>query len=740
MKSIPCLLLLFLVGQPIAAATLTTNQAGRVSLVVGSILEHRHYRQAAIDDDLSRLFLDNYLDALDYNRMFFLQSDVDEFREDWAEKLDDAVLDADATPAFVIFERFMTRLRERTALIPRLLEEDYDFGKDEKFLAARHEAPWPANEREAEELWRSRVKFELLRDRLARVDSDGSPGNAETSGESNEADYDPKETLERIGNRYKRLLKDYEKHEVVDILQTYLTALSNAFDPHSDYLSPQQAENFKITSVDLKLTGIGAVLTSNLDGYTEIVRLMPGGPAHKSGELKPSDRIIAVGQGDEEPVDVIEEKLGNVVEMIRGPVGTEVRLTVIPGEAGGGGTKKIIRLTRDEIPLEDQYARARIVEESDEQGNPFRLGVITLGQFYVNSAADVEILANRLKKEGIKGLVLDLRHNGGGLLSEAIKLTGLFIEKGPVVQVRDSLERSDILRDDDPAVAYDGPLVVLVDRLSASASEITAAALQDYGRALIVGGKATHGKGTVQTVHPLSQYIRPQTVASPGDLKFTISKFYRVAGGTTQREGVESDIVLPSLYDYAKIGESILPNSLPADSTVPLEYERQNRVKAYLPELREKSHERVRQERDFEYLASDIERLQKNLEEKHVSLNETERRREIQEQEDLRKARQEERKSRAPEDIRVFELTLNMAKEGRNLMTPEQLKAEIGEDALTRPPGAELKLDAESPDEAPVIDFHLGEVLNILRDYVHLLAQAEDTDADEKLVSSPSTK
>jgi carboxyl-terminal processing protease len=534
-------------------------------------------------------------------------------------------------------------------------------------------------------------------------------------------------------------LKDYEKQEVVDILQTYLTALSNAFDPHSDYLSPQQAENFKITSVDLKLTGIGAVLTSK-DGYTEIVRLMPGGPAHKSGEIKPSDRIIAVGQGDEEPVDVIEEKLGNVVEMIRGPVGTEVRLTVIPGEAGGGGTKKIIRLTRDEIPLEDQFARARIVEESDDQGNPFRLGVIALGQFYDDSAADVEILANRLKKEGIQGLVLDLRHNGGGLLSEAIKLTGLFIDQGPVVQVRDSLERSDILRDDDQKVAYDGPLVVLVDRLSASAAEITAAALQDYGRALIVGGKATHGKGTVQTIHPLSQYIRPQAIASPGELKFTISKFYRVAGGTTQREGVAADIILPSLYDYADIGESILPNSLPADSTTPLEYERQNRVKPHLPELREKSGDRVSQDRDFEYLASDIERLQKNLEDKHVSLNEAERRKEIQELEDLRKARQEERKSRTPEDIRVFELTLNMAKQGRDLMTPEQLKAEIGEDALTHPPGTEPELDAESPDEAPVIDFHLGEVLNILRDYVHLLANAEETATDEKLVSSPSAK
>jgi carboxyl-terminal processing protease len=664
---------------------------------------------------------------------------VDEFREDWAEKLDDAVLDGDATPAFVIFDRFMTRLRERMALIPRLLEEDYDFEKEDQFLAARHEAPWPANEREVEELWRSRVKFELLRDRLAPVESDGSPGNAETSGESNEEDYDPKETLERIANRYERVLKDYEKHEVVDILQTYLTALSNAFDPHSDYLSPQQAENFKITSVDLKLTGIGAVLTSN-DGYTEIVRLMPGGPAHKSGELKPKDRIIAVGQGDEEPVDVIEEKLGNVVEMIRGPVGTEVQLTVLPGESSGGGTKKVIRLTRDEIPLEDQYARARIVEESDEQGNPFRLGVITLGQFYVNSAADVETLANRLKKEGIEGLVLDLRHNGGGLLSEAIKLTGLFIKQGPVVQVRDSLERSDILRDDDPGVAYDGPLVVLVDRLSASASEITAAALQDYGRALIIGGKATHGKGTVQTVHPLSQYIRPQAIAAPGDLKFTVSKFYRVAGNTTQREGVESDIVLPSLYDYAEIGESILPNSLPADSTTPLDYERQNRVKPYLPELREKSRERVSQERDFEYLASDIERLQKNLEDKYVSLNEAERRQEMQEQEDLRKARQEERKGRAPEDFRVFELTLEMAKEGRDLMTPEQLKAEIGEDALTHPLGAELEVDAESPDEAPVIDFQLGEVLNILRDYVHLLAHAEDTASDEKLVASPSAK
>ncbi len=682
----------------------TATQSGRISFAVSKLLEKYHYRQSTVDDQLSQQFLKNYLNTLDYNHLIFFQSDVDDFEKIYGTKLDDALKAGTSEPAFAIFDRYLQRLAEGRRFVDKALLEQFDFTKDESFLASRNKAAWPKDKNESEALWKARVKYELLQGKL----------NKEK----------PEETSRLIGKRYARLEKTMREYDAEDILQSYLTALGHTYDPHSDYLSPTEASNFEIQNISLKLSGIGAQLEWD-DGNTKIRSLVPGGPADLSKLLKPNDKIVAVGQESGEMVDVVEMRLNKVVQMIRGDRSTKVRLTVIPASAPD--VKKEITLVRDEIKLKDQHAKAQVIEHVNSQGKTHRLGIVNLPQFYDNCSDHVEKLLERLKKENVEGVILDLRRNGGGILEESIKLTGLFLKKGPIVQVKDHKETR-VMDDSDPKIAYDGPLVVLEGKLSASASEITSAALQDYGRALLVGDLTTHGKGTVQQVLSLDKAL--EDIPNPGKLKMTVSKFYRVAGGTTQKEGVTPEIVLPSLYDYLDIGESSLENCLPAGGTTPVSYTRLDRVQKYVPELSRRSKIRVDASKDFSYLREDIADVKKRQEDKTISLNETKRLAEKKGLKDQADARKKERASRKPSKNRTFDLTLENIDKGEPMTLVVVAKKEKDVEPVT-PKEVGVALDPDLEADSP-FDPQLDETIAILTDYVGLLKSAPSTETVQK--------
>jgi carboxyl-terminal processing protease len=695
------LLALIVLVQSTALGALNDVQAGRVASIVGQILEGHHFRRARLDDIAANGFLTNYLNALDYNHMIFLQSDVDSFKSKYGTKLDDSIKAGNISPAFQIFNVYLERLEERNILVQKLLKQEFDFTEDESFIVARNEEPWPKDDAEAAKLWRKRIKYELLQARLAKEK--------------------PEETVGLISRRYNRLEKTMKELEREEILQLYLTSLAHVYDPHSDYMSPSEATNFDIQHISLSLTGIGAQLVWE-DGYTKIKDLIAGGPAAISKQLRPSDKIVAVAQGAEEPVDVVEMPLKKVVDMIRGKKGTEVRLTVIP--AKNPDSKKVISLIRDEIKFKEQFAKARVYDYTDAEGVSQKVGVVTLPQFYDNCASHVETLIDRLKKENINALVLDLRKNGGGILDEAVQLTGLFIRKGPVVQVKEPRKEAHVLNDTDSKVAWDGPLVVAVGKLSASASEIVAGALQDYGRAVIVGDQSTHGKGTVQQVLPLDSVVPKGLVENPGKLKMTVSKFYRVSGTTTQKQGVTPDIILPSIYDYLDIGEAALENSLPADQTTPAKFTSLERVESVLPELRTASKVRVSQNKDFAYLQEDIEQVKKRKDEKSISLNEEVRLAEREEDKQRIERRKKERAERTQATSHIYDLTLDMAMANEPLKpfdpNAAEEEAELAQAVPVESSDPEVEEDLEE-EANPLIDPHLEETIAITRHYLSLL-------------------
>lgn len=708
------------------ATELTRQQAGKIAQALGYILEQAHFRQAELDDTISGMFLRNYLDALDYNHLIFLQTDVDSLESKYGKQLDDLTQKADVTPGFEIFDLYLKRLQERAQLVDRLLKEPVDFTKDESFQPVRNKLAWPKDEAECENLWRLRIKFELLSDKLIKTapkkdkpEKSDPTRPTETKNSEPAAPYDSADAVKRIGKRYQRLLKSMRELTTEEILQTYLTGLTRCFDPHTDYMSPVEAENFEVNNIKLSLSGIGALLRWE-DGNTKVQRLVPGGPAEHSKQIKTEDIIIAVGQGNEEPVDVVEMPLNKVVQLIRGKRGTEVSLTIVPANSSAGSLKKEVRLVRDEIKLTEQFAKARVIDHVDAAGHSQRLGVINLPQFYEHCSRDIDKLITRLQKENVSGIVLDLRRNGGGILDEAIALTGLFISRGPVVQVRDSRKQSLVYPDRNARIAYDGPLVVLVGHLSASASEIVAAALQDYGRAVIVGDQSTHGKGTVQQVLNLGQFINSDLVPDPGKVKLTVSKFYRIAGGTTQKQGVTPDIILPSVYDYMELGEASLPNALPADGTTPLEYTKIDRAAPYLEALKNKSSDRIAKSTDFAYIKEDIEVVKKQRSDRTLSLNEAKRIQERTELEQKIEARKQERAHRKVEHDKIFELTLEAIDKNQPLAAVNTSKAKDPNSTAISADGAPAEPDEEE-EENTTFDPQLDESLNILADYSHLL-------------------
>lgn len=600
---------------PLAAKTSTADpdlQPNReqviASLNVVELLKRHHYNKPPLNDERSVKIYEGYLKLLDPSRSYFTAADIAEF-DKWRTQFDDFLKTGNLEPGFTIYQRHLLRLGERLDYALALLDkgiESFDFSVDEDLLVDRENAPWAKDRAELDELWRKRVKDEVLRLKLAKKE--------------------PKAIEELLIKRYKNQRARLKQTRSEDIFQAYINAFAQTYDPHTNYLSPDNAENFDI-NMSLSLEGIGAVLQSDSE-HVKVVRLVPAGPAEKSKQLAPADKIVGVAQGEGEMVDVIGWRLDEVVKLIRGPKGSLVRLEVIPASnAPNDQTSKIVSITREAVKLEDQAAQKSVLKLNHE-GRDFKLGVIEIPAFYLDFKAlragdpnyksttrDVKRLLSELEQEKVDGVVIDLRNNGGGSLQEATELTGLFIEQGPTVLVRNSDGRVDVLADENAGVYYSGPLAVLVNRLSASASEIFAGAMQDYHRALILGGQ-TFGKGTVQTIQPLNH----------GELKLTLAKFYRVSGQSTQHQGVIPDIEYPASMDTQEIGESALPEAMPWDSIRPAIKPELNPFKPFLAELKARHDARTLQNPDFVFTRERLLLSQELMEETTVSLNETKRR------------------------------------------------------------------------------------------------------------------
>jgi carboxyl-terminal processing protease len=642
---------------------------GRIAYVTARLLEEYHYSQQPLDEETSKKFFDGYLEELDPQRLHFLQSDIAQFAH-YRTNLDTLTVSsletADLTPAYEIYQRFLERLQQRVVYVGDLLKQDkFQFDGHEQILIDRHDATYPKDLDEAKQLWREHLSWDYLQEKLSR---EISPTNDSiTLILPKSAATNITDTLRR---RYERGLRSFTERDSSDILQIYLEALAHSYDPHSDYFNTEHAQDFSI-GMSLSLFGIGAELHSD-DGYCTIGSLISGGPAAKSKQLKANDKIVAVAQSNQPPVDVVDMELSKVVQMIRGPKGTQVRLTIVPAEAPN--TRQVVSLVRDEIKLADQEAKAQLVVLPNGKGGTSRIGVIDVPSFYApvdlsGGAAsstnfvstDVAKLIKKLKQEKVAGIIIDLRNNGGGSLEEAVKFTGLFIKGGLVVLVRTPDGRVIADNDDDPSLLYNGPLIVLANRLSASASEIVAAALQDYGRALIVGDTSTFGKGTVQNLDPLRPFIESAT-NDPGTLKITIRKFYRVSGASTQFKGVASDIVLPDKLNYATdIGEASLDNPLTWDTIPSAEYDKLNLTQPYLAGLRALSGARIATNQDFIYIRQDIDEFKKLEADKTASLNERDELKEHQETETKGKARAQEREKQKTPDEKIYDLTVENA-------------------------------------------------------------------------------
>jgi carboxyl-terminal processing protease len=607
-------LLLGTARPPEASATTAdfapTERHAKVARLVSTMFERSHYRQAPVNDPVSSLVLDRYLESLDGTRSYFLASDIQEF-EKYRYELDDSITSGQLDPAFAIFNRFQQRNRERMAFALKQLDTEPDFTLDEQFEFDREHAPWAKSPAELDELWRKRVKNDALS--LMLTDKTWT------------------ETRDVLKKRYERVAKRSEQVTADDVFENFMNAFARVFDPHSSYFSPRNSEEYRI-QMSLSYEGIGASLQS-IDDYVTIMEILPGGSAQQTGELKTNDRILAVGQGkDGNMVDVVGWRLDDVVQLIRGPNGSFVRLQIQPANAPPGSQERVVTLPRTKITLEAQAAKKEVrkIQRGDKE---LKVGVITVPSFYQDYNAraagdddyrsttrDVHKLLDEIRAEGgVDGLVLDLRENGGGHLSEAIGLVNLFVPKGPVVQLRETGGRVEVLESEDKAVAYDGPLTILVDRFSASASEIFAAAMQDYGRGLVIG-QETYGKGSVQNLYPLDRYALGQDPGY-GQLTVTIGMYYRVTGDSTQNRGVLPDVTLPSAISAEEVGESSRDGSLPWNRIRAATFTRTGAYAPLLPELQREHDARIAGDANFQYTVAEIAALEQMRSEKSVSLN-----------------------------------------------------------------------------------------------------------------------
>lgn len=646
------------------------------SLNIVELLKRHHYDKPPLDDARSAKIHASYLKMLDPAKLIFTQQDIDHYQP-WETRYDNFLHRGDLNPGFELYRLYLQRQSQYLQHSLDTLKNglaDIDFSIDEELETDREKAPWPADMDALQDLWRKRLKDEALRLKLAgKKDAD---------------------IAELLTKRYRNQRKRLQQIRSEDVFQAYINAFAQTYDPHTSYMSPENAENFDI-NMSLSLEGIGAVL-QNDNEHVKIVRLVPAGPADKSKQLAPADRIISVGQGDEELVDVIGWRLDEVVKMIRGPKGTKVRLEIIPASnAPNDQSSKVVSLIREAVKLEEQAARKSVLE-LEQDGRKSRVGIIEIPTFYIDFKAyragdpdyksttrDVKRLIGELQKEKVEGIVIDLRNNGGGSLQEATELTSLFIENGPTVLVRNSNGRVDVLADEAASGPfYRGPMAVLVNRLSASASEIFAGAMQDYHRALVIGGQ-TFGKGTVQSIQPLNH----------GELKLTLAKFYRVSGQSTQHRGVIPDISYPPLVDINEIGESALPEAMPWDSIKPAIRPRQDPFQPFLDVLQARHDGRTEQDPDFIYTRQRLELARQLMQQTRVSLHEGKRR---------------------AEQDRIEKLQLDLENRLRSAKGEELLKAlkEEEDDEIVNP--------HDDKDRNPEDDAYLKETAHILLDWLHL--------------------
>ena len=643
------------------------------SLNVVELPKRHHYSKPPLDDARSAIIYDSYLKLLDPSRSYFMASDIAEF-DKWKNQFDDFLKSGDLNAGFTIYKRYLDRVKSRLDFALAELDkgvDKIDFTTKETLLIDRKDAPWLKSTAELDDLWRKRVKDEVLRQKIAGKD--------------------PKQIQETLTKRYKNQLARLDQTRAEDIFQAYINTFAMSYDPHTNYLSPDNAENFDI-NMSLSLEGIGAVLQSDND-QVKIVRLVPAGPADKTKQVAPADKIIGVAQGNKEMVDVVGWRLDEVVKLIRGPKGTVVRLEVIPANnAPNDQTSKIVPITREAVKLEDQAVKKSVLNLKQD-GKDYKLGVIEIPAFYLDFKAfragdpdyksttrDVKKLLTELQKDKVDGVVIDLRNNGGGSLQEATELTSLFIDKGPTVLVRNADGRVDVLEDENPGAFYKGPMALLVNRLSASASEIFAGAMQDYHRALIIGGQ-TFGKGTVQTIQPLNH----------GELKLTLAKFYRVSGQSTQHQGVLPDIDYPSIIDTKEIGESALPEAMPWDTIKAAIRPSVDPFKPYISQLKSEHDVRTAKDAEFVFIRDKLALAQKLMAEKTVSLNEADRRAQH-------------------TDIEAKQLAMeNIRRKAKGEEPLKELKKE-DEDAIAAEP------DKTKPED----DAYLSETGRILLDYLKL--------------------
>lgn len=640
------------------------------SQYITHILVNYHYRKPLIDNTFSEQVFNAYLERLDGNHSYFTLRDVAEFKR-YEHRIDNYLRYGDVTPAYEIFNLFLKRWVGRYQFAIDRLDKPFDFTLDENYKYDRTDESWAIDEKELDRVWNKRVKNDVL--------------NLKLSGK------ELNEVKELLTKRYKASMRRMAQSDSQDVFWHFMNAVSTTVEPHTNYFSPRVAENFEI-DMKLSLDGIGAVLSSE-DVYTKVVSLVAKGPADKTGEIKPDDKIIGVGQGEEPVVDVIGWRLDDVVDMIRGKSGSVVRLEVLPKNAGADATSKVITITRATVRLEEQSAKAEVIELK-RGAETVKFGVIDIPKFYIDFEAmykgvpdyksttrDVQKLIQDLKKEKVDGIIVDLRNNGGGALIEATQLTGLFIDKGPVVQERSYKNEIQVRSDTDPATVYSGPLAVLVNRSSASASEIFAAAIQDYGRGIVLGSQ-TYGKGTVQVIKSLDQR-RTAEEAGMGQIKFTYSKFYRINGESTQHKGVIPDISFPSAFNLEDYGESAQKNALPWDVISAVDYIPLGDIEPVLPKLLEAHINRVATDKEYMELVEDIDEYLERSKKIQVSLN-------LQQRKTLREKREQ----------KLIE------RENRRLTA-------LGKDKITT-------VD-DIDDEAEAADPLLDESAEILKDYIELL-------------------
>jgi carboxyl-terminal processing protease len=760
--------LVAMLGAP--TTTKAETNFGQVAMHVAYMLQNHHYSRRDFDDKVSEQMLNNYLDLLDFRHVFFTQEDVDGFRAKYATTLDDHILMRNVAPAQEIYDVYVERVKDRVEFARKTLETtEFKFDTKETVELKRDKAPWPKNLEDSDKLWKRLLEENVLSETMiaenrerekAKKAKEKAEKDAEAKAEPKEgkeaggkevakADEDKDDEdltpKERVIKDYDRLLENLKENDNEDVVNFFLSSLSSAYDPHTEYMSQSEIDSFNI-SMKHSLVGIGALLESK-DDVAEIRGIVVGGPADKQGELQLGDQILAVAQGDADFVDVKFMKLQKIVDMIRGDDGSVVRIKVAP--SNDRDSTKVISITRAEVELKEKLANAEMILTPEALGKQMKVGWIMMPSFYadmeegkVSMTEDVSKLLKRLMREKIDGLVLDLRGNGGGSLEEAIKLTGLFVPAGPVVQAKDWRGNITWRESEAPEALYTGPMVVLTDKSSASASEILAAALQDYRRALVVGDQSTFGKGTVQTILPVERFMPFFSDKSrAGALKVTIQKFYRIAGGSTQLKGVVPDLLLPSVRDVLDIGEGAAPNALEYDTIPPREFAFSRKDPLPVEQLNASLKSRLATNAEFQYVVEESARIKERMDRNTVSLSIEERRRERDEAEKRREAQEALRKQRVEEvakqvgdkGFKVYQLTLDNV-EAKELTLVSDVTSE-------QRSGMRVAKDDEG-EEKEGNEFPYGiepaklETLNILRDYIQILSgqptTAETTPKKEK--------